>query len=226
MTQEELDQLMSGDVDVGTLDNDDGGADTVVDDDAEYANAKYDLGATKSWPPPPPLKENKVVHQLDDVTKESEEKATQMFDMLEQISNEQMAAEEQMVAISEALNSTKDLMSKLSTKFPHITAFVSEGEKIDNALASYDEVMNALGNIGMNTMSIMDMMQYQDIHRQKIERVINIMRALSNYMNKLFEGKIEDDKRVSSAKHIHGDENNDVVGDDDIEALIAAFGQK
>lgn len=86
--------------------------------------------------------------------------------------------------------------------------------------------MNNLGNIGMNTMSIMDMMQYQDIHRQKIERVINIMRALSNYMNKLFEGKIDDEKRVSSAKHIHGDSTADVVNDDDIEALIAAFGQK
>lgn len=83
-----------------------------------------------------------------------------------------------------------------------------------------------LSNIGMNTLSAMDMMQYQDIHRQKIERVINIMRALSNYMNKLFEGKIDDEKRVSSAKHIHGDENNDVADDDDIEALIAAFGQK
>ncbi|MDD3466298.1 MAG: chemotaxis protein [Campylobacterales bacterium] len=226
MTQEELDQLMNGDVDVGALDTEGSGPDVANDDESEYANAKYDLGATKSWPPPPPLKENKVVHQLDDVTKESEEKATQMFDMLEQISNEQMAAEEQMAAISDALNSTKDLMSKLAVKFPHITAFASEGEKIDNALASYDEVMNAFSNIGMNTMSIMDMMQYQDIHRQKIERVINIMRALSNYMNKLFEGKIDDEKRVSSAKHIHGDENNDVVADDDIEALIAAFGKK
>lgn len=224
MTQEELDQLMNGDVDVGTLEGTDDDAN--ADDDSRYANAQYDLGATKSWPPPPPLKENKVVHQLDDVTKESEEKATQMFDMLEQISNEQMAAEEQMGAISEALNSTKDLMGKLTVKFPHIEAFATESSKIDEALAKHDEVMSNLSNIGMNTMSIMDMMQYQDIHRQKIERVINIMRALSNYMNKLFEGKIDDDKRVSSAKHIHGDENNDVVGDDDIEALIAAFGQK
>ena len=72
----------------------------------------------------------------------------------------------------------------------------------------------------------MDVMQYQDIHRQKIERVINIMRSLSNYMNKLFEGKVDDDKRVSSAKHIHGDENEDLADEDDIEALIAAFGNK
>lgn len=225
MTQEELDKLMNGDMD------DIGGdsansADAPVDEDSQYSEVKYDLGATKSWPPPPPLNENKVVHQLDDVTKESEEKATQMFDMLEQISNEQMAAEEKMASITDTLNSLKDLMTKLSAKFPQIKTFGAESEKIDAALASHEEVMNNLGNIGMTCMSIMDMMQYQDIHRQKIERVINIMRALSNYMNKLFEGKIDDEKRVSSAKHIHGDENNDVVGDDEIEALIAAFGQK
>lgn len=44
-------------------------------------------------------------------------------------------------------------------------------------------------------MMAMDAMQYQDIHRQKIERVINVMRALSRYMSSLFEGKI-DDKNV------------------------------
>jgi hypothetical protein len=225
MTQEELDKLMNGDMD--DMSGDDASSvDAPVDEESQYSQVEYDLGATKSWPPPPPLKENKVVHQLDDVTKESEEKATQMFDMLEQISNEQMAAEEKMSNIADTLNSLRELMGKLSAKFPQIEAFRAESEKIEAALATHEEVMNNLGNIGMNTMSIMDMMQYQDIHRQKIERVINIMRALSNYMNKLFEGKIDDEKRVSSAKHIHGDENNDVVGDDDIEALIAAFGKK
>ena len=88
-------------------------------------------------------------------------------------------------------------------------------------------IAEGVSSIGMNCMSAMDVMQYQDIHRQKIERVINIMRALSNYMNKLFEGKIDDDKRVGSAKHIHGDDttSKEVVDEDDIEALIAAFGK-
>jgi len=67
-------------------------------------------------------------------------------------------------------------------------------------------------------------MQYQDIHRQKIERVINVMRALSKYMSTLFEGKIDDEKRVSSAHHIIGDTHNDLASVDDIEALLAQFG--
>jgi hypothetical protein len=73
-------------------------------------------------------------------------------------------------------------------------------------------------------MMIMDKMQYQDIHRQKIERVINVMRQLSIYMNHLFSSSVDDSKRVSSAKHIEGDERDDLVQEDDIEALIASFG--
>jgi len=231
MTQEELDRLMNGDFDdeVESAGDNNGTHETHTTSDEfdEIANLNnYDLSPTKSWPPPPPLTENKVVHQLDDVTKESEEKATQIFDMLEHISNDSMESEIPMGQITDTLNSVSELLMKLSEKFPNFEVFKTENEKIQNALASAEDVNMRLSNIGMNTLSAMDMMQYQDIHRQKIERVINIMRALSNYMNKLFEGKIDDEKRVSSAKHIHGDENNDVADDDDIEALIAAFGQK
>lgn len=71
---------------------------------------------------------------------------------------------------------------------------------------------------------IMDTMQYQDIHRQKIERVINTIRALTGYMNSLFHSEIDDDSRVSSAQHIDGDSSqDDVVNEDEIEALLASF---
>ena len=50
-----------------------------------------------------------------------------------------------------------------------------------------------------------------EVKKQKIERVINVMRALSKYMNTLFEGKIEDDKRVASATHIKGDATEDLA---------------
>jgi hypothetical protein len=49
------------------------------------------------------------------------------------------------------------------------------------------------------------------------------MRALSKYMNTLFEGQISDEHRVSSAQHIEGDTHNDLASDDDIEALLDQF---
>ena len=44
-------------------------------------------------------------------------------------------------------------------------------------------------------------------------------------MSSLFEGKIDDTKRVSSAVHIQGDKTENVVNEEDIEALIASFGK-
>jgi len=230
MTQEELDKLMDGDMDLGddALSMDDGDAIESDADSVQHDSDNYKVSADNSWPPPPPSTENKVVHQLDDVTKESEEKASQIFDMLEAISNEAMAIEEKIDSVSSALNSNIELFEKLLTKFPNIPHFEEQIQKSKVAIENIAVISDNVSTIGMNCMSAMDVMQYQDIHRQKIERVINIMRALSNYMNKLFEGKIDDENRVSSAKHIHGDDtsNKDIADEDDIEALIAAFGKK
>jgi hypothetical protein len=52
------------------------------------------------------------------------------------------------------------------------------------------------------------------------------MRALIKYMNRLFEGKIEDEARVKSARHLQGDETEEVVSDEDIEKLLEKFGAK
>jgi chemotaxis regulatin CheY-phosphate phosphatase CheZ len=80
---------------------------------------------------------------------------------------------------------------------------------------------------GDEVMMAMDVMQYQDIHRQKIERVINVMRTLAKYMNSLFESDVADDKRVSSAVHIAGDTNTaDLTDDSSLEDLINSFGKK
>jgi hypothetical protein len=49
------------------------------------------------------------------------------------------------------------------------------------------------------------------------------MRALIKYMNKLFEGKIDDKERVQSADYIHGD-SDEIVTEDEIEKLLQEFG--
>jgi len=165
------------------------------------------------------------VHQLDDVTKESEEKASEIFDIIEGISSDLMEKEENVQRSIDTFTANIELFTTLSTKFPDVEAFKTSLTQNEEALSSANETMESLQNSGDSIMSVMDIMQYQDIHRQKIERVINVMRALSKYMNTLFEGKVDDEHRVSSAKHIVGDENSDVASTDDIEALLAQFGQ-
>lgn len=239
MTQEELDALMNGDIDMDVgFEEAEEAADVSVpetsseeaSDDDHYNQIdpdKYRVSAMHSWPPPPPTDDNKMVHQLDDVTKESEQKASEIFDLIEGISNDLGDGEKNIKAIQAVVKSNVELFSTLSEKFPHIEAFktqLAENKKISDDLK---DVLEMLQNGGDTIMNIMDIMQYQDIHRQKIERVINVMRALSTYMNHLFAGKIDDAKRVTSAVHIHGDTTTeDVVSSDDIEALLASFGKK
>ena len=230
MTQEELDAMMSGEVDdidgleFEEIESDDSTQDKVSEDESNgNVPQGYNEETSHQWPLPA-TDENKMVHQLDDVTKESEEKASEIFDIIEGISNNLMEEEEKLSSVMEALGSNVELFKTLTSKFPDVNTFVSQLEKNELALDNANNTVEILQNSGDSIMSVMDIMQYQDIHRQKIERVINVMRALSKYMNTLFEGKVDDDKRVSSAQHIAGDTHNDVASTDDIEALLAQFG--
>jgi hypothetical protein len=233
MTQEELDALMSGDmesfedsadsssIEDNALENDmDEEESEVQPDIKEYK--RQDKRDTPIWPMPA-TDENKMVHQLDDVTKESEEKASEIFDIIDGVSNQLMESEEAMNSVLETLNSNIELFTKLNKKFPDVEAFAIQLEQNNSALDNANQALEVLQSSGEAIMDVMDIMQYQDIHRQKIERVINVMRALSNYMNSLFEGRIDDDKRVSSATHIAGDTHNELASNEDIEALLASF---
>ncbi len=240
MTQEELDALMAGDFEDEEI-SEETAEETAppAEESAKktdpapseqiinYEGTEMRISSNMPWPPPPPTDDHKMVHQLDDVTKDSEEKATQMFDKLDAINNFSMDAESGLSEIIGGIEANIEIFTKLHEKFPNIAAF-SEALEKNNALKSSAEM--TLDNVRMaedEIMMAMDMMQYQDIHRQKIERVINVMRALSKYMSSLFEGKIDDDKRVASAVHIAGDTHTEnLVSNDDIEALIESLGKK
>jgi hypothetical protein len=240
MTQEELDALMSGDIDdLDSFEDEKSTSDeesfieeelsddlTLQDDELKETDDSKPAGYTKQtshhWPLPA-TDENKMVHQLDDVTKESEEKASEIFDIIDGVSNKLVESEEFINSVIETLNSNIELFKTLNKKFPDVEAFATHLEKNNAALDEANQIIEAMQSGGDSIMNVMDIMQYQDIHRQKIERVINVMRALSNYMNSLFEGRIDDEKRVSSAQHIVGDTHNELASNEDIEALLASF---
>ncbi|AQW80870.1 chemotaxis protein [Campylobacter pinnipediorum] len=244
MTQEELDALMAGGLDDTEQISVEPSEESTKDDKSEVVESKpdssskeklekldeydgYRVSAESAWPPPPPTEDHKMVHQLDDVTRDSEAKATEMFDKLETINNFCMDAESGCVSLKSGIDENIQLLSTLSEKFPNVSTFKEALEKNNSLKSNLDDIISNLQMGQDEIMMTMDMMQYQDIHRQKIERVINVMRALSKYMNSLFEGKIEDEKRVGSAVHISGDTTTDnLVSNDDIEALIESLGSK
>ena len=233
MTQEELDALMADGVDdmdeeLVESENEEEQTPPKESHDAPISNQQLDgyrVSSDISWPPP--TKDHKMVHQLDDVTRDSEIKATEVFDKLETINETMVSVEEDAGGIMETIEHNIELFNTLVEKFPGVERFAEALEE-NNAAKEHLEAIQASAQMAEDeVMMTMDIMQYQDIHRQKIERVINVMRALSQYMNSLFEGRIEDSKRVSSAVHIEGDETTqDVVTNEDIEALIDSLGKK
>ncbi|HIP59272.1 MAG TPA: chemotaxis protein [Campylobacterales bacterium] len=216
MTQEELDAMMAGglDEDIAVLEE---------EEIAEIEDSTYEEDCIDC--PPPPTKEYKVVSQLDDVTKDSEVKAGEIFDKLEDISAFVGDTEELSNTLTQTLTDNIQMFEKLCAKFPNVESFKTALAENQEALSKTEEITQKSQDSSDEIMMIMDIMQYQDIHRQKIERVINVMRALSKYMSALFESSMDDDKRASTAQHISGD-SYDEVTEDEIEALLESLGKK
>lgn len=226
MTQEELDALMKIGEELEEGEGEQAPQELSEANSAQESTQKAEeADGLPSWTPPEPSKEHKVVHQLDEVTRDSEEKAIEMMDRLEAIGKFFSHSEVNLESVKESVEKNVEIFTALNAKFPHIQTFKDALEHNNKALKASDDTFKLLQQGQDEVFVSMDAMQYQDIHRQKIERAVNVMRALNRYMNSLFEGTIDDSKRVSSAVHIAGDSTKDVVNDDDIEDLIASLRQ-
>jgi len=217
MTQEELDALLNSHNDLENMED-------IEENDGEELENEIDNNEDEEIYPPPADDKHKVVAQLDEVTRESEEKASQVLEIITSIADDIERYISEFRNILEFLEHQKTIFEKLHEKFPDIKTFEKELNSINEKINEINEILSESYEVENKVLMALEIMQYQDIHRQKIERVINIMRALIKYMNKLFEGRLPDEERVKSAHHIHGDENEDVVSDEDIEELLKQFG--
>jgi hypothetical protein len=224
LSDEELEALMSGGVDLDSIDLTEDDSSSSKKDSKAQTDNNNDKDSSVP-PPPPPTDDSRMVDQLDDVTKDSEKKASEIFDSIDMI-NESLGNIEESLSgqFKETIENNIETFQKLVEKFPKVTQFQDALEKNEASLGLIDDLLDSLYGNQDEIMMIMDKMQYQDIHRQKIERVINVMRSLALYMNHLFSSSVKDESRVASAKHIAGDNNEDLVDENDLEALIASFG--
>ncbi|CAM3957938.1 hypothetical protein CP963_06750 [Arcobacter cloacae] len=171
--------------------------------------------------PLPAEKDTKVVNQLTQVANDSEEKVSQIFDVLSLTLDNNNELRRFLKDYEKFLNSQSNLLLSLNNKFPNIKVFdehLSSVKLISNSLSGLKDLLQAEDN---QIFQAMELMQFNDINRQKIERVMSVIRKLSLYLNNLFE----DDsgaKDIAVARHIHGDDTDDLIGDD-LDKLIAEF---
>jgi len=213
------------------------GIDGIVDDDvteaepkvttnesSEDADKKIENLIEQSQYPFPAKDENKVVNQLSQVADDSEEKASQIFDVLSFILDENSEIQNYNRDMGVFIKEQITLLESLSVKFPNIAVFNENLEKAKELLESSKDLDNKVNVENNKIFEAMELMQYHDINRQKIERVMSVIKKLNSYLNGIFVDE-SDKPDVQIAKHISGD-SNEIVDADDIEALISDFQTK
>jgi hypothetical protein len=171
--------------------------------------------------PFPAEKDTKVVNQLSQVANDSEEKVSQIFDVLSLTLDNNDELRSKLKNIEAFVTAQSNLLNSLNKRFPNINIFEEHLNSVKDASNSLNSLKNLANTEDSQIFQAMELMQFNDINRQKIERVMSVIRKLSLYLNNLFE----DDgtsKDVAVAKHIHGDSSNDLIGDD-LDKLIAEF---
>jgi len=208
------------------------GIDGIVDDveestaveepeNSEEAESKLENLIDQNEYPMPAKDENKVVNQLNQVADDSEEKASQIFDVLSFILDENNEIQTYNKNIGEFIEAQIKLLESLSVKFPNISVFNENLEKAKELLSSSNDIDEKVNGENNKIFEAMELMQYHDINRQKIERVMSVIKKLNYYLNGIFEDDSGKDE-VQIAKHISGD-SNEIVDADDIESLISEF---
>ena len=210
--------VTSPSVDFGT---DDQGSLTDKDKDEivrDWTDSKINEGVI----PLPAEKDTKVVNQLNQVANDSEEKVGQIFDVLSLGLDNNNEFRNKLSEIESFMASETKLLNSLNSKFPNINVFQEHVNKIESVNESIAAIKNTMNEEDMKIFEAMELMQFNDINRQKIERVMAVIRKLSLYLNNLFEDD-DQNRDIAVAKHIHGDSNDDLIGDD-LDKLIAEFG--
>ena len=189
------------------------------DDDIvkEWSSSKISEGVF----PFPAENDTKVVSQLSQVANDSEEKVSQIFDVLSLTLDNNSEIRKSIKSYEEFILSQNKLLNSLSNKFPKIGVFQEQLEKVKSFENSIKSLKTLLDDEDMHIFQGMELMQFNDINRQKIERVMSVIRKLSSYLNNLFEDTHQ--KELPVAKHIQGDTDTDDLVGDDLDKLIAEF---
>ncbi len=170
------------------------------------APAADPVPARPSSPAPEPHQDGSghVISELDTVTAVTERESNKVMDQLDQISR-LVSRQQQLVT---------DMMRHESAQTP-------------STQSAIHEVMSASKEIQDKVFEAMDLMQFQDITRQKLERIVHHLRQIHDYIVDLLGTGLKSDVERPSISHTIAqtgttpDENKAHA-----DAVIEAFKQK
>lgn len=119
-----------------------------------------------------------VISELDTVTAVTERESNKVMDQLDQI--------------SQLVNRQQQLITEMMRH---------EGAQTSGAQAAIHEVMSAGKEIQDKVFEAMDLMQFQDITRQKLERIVHHLRQIHDYIVDLLGTGLKSDAERPSISH-------------------------
>ncbi len=150
--------------------------------------AKAPAPEAVSAPPSPPVPvaqaephqdgSGHVISELDTVTSVTERESNKVMDQLDQISR-LVSRQQQLIT---------EIMSH-------------EGAQAPGVQKAIHEVMSASKEIQDNVFEAMDLMQFQDITRQKLERIVHHLRQIHDYIVDLLGTGLKSDTERPSISH-------------------------
>ncbi len=201
--------------------------DEVIDETIEDTNSKsLELleKIDKEIFPLPVDNDTKVVNQLSEVANDSEEIVSQIFDVLSLTLDNNNVTRSKVKELESYLSSEQELLNSLCAKFPNIEVLNTQKELTNEMFSKLKEIENISSSEDIKIFEAMELIQFKDINKQKIERVMSVIRKLSLYLNNLFEDT-NSSQEIVVTNHIHGDKDHDLIGDD-LDKLINEFGNK
>ena len=201
--------------------------DEVIDETIEDTNSKsLELleKIDKEIFPLPVDNDTKVVNQLSEVSNDSEEIVSQIFDVLSLTLDNNNVTRSKVKELESYLSSEQELLNSLCAKFPNIEVLNTQKELTNEMFSKLKEIENISSSEDIKIFEAMELIQFKDINKQKIERVMSVIRKLSLYLNNLFEDT-NSSQEIVVTNHIHGDKDHDLIGDD-LDKLINEFGNK
>lgn len=143
-----------------------------------------------------PNEDHRVVDKLDEITKESEEKVNQLFELLENAVKKIDTMDTQLKNLKPYLDEHKEFMDMFVSAFPKASV-KNNYEYFLNVLKSFNEIQSTHNELREYIFDAMDLLQFQDITRQKIEKVISVIQALHEYLNNWFASDKKNRTRVA-----------------------------
>ncbi len=171
-----------------------------------------------------PENEHRVIDKLDEINKESEEKVNKLFEYLETITDELDKTEKLLKEIKPYMEKHKEFMDLFVENFPKAVV-KNKYEYFKNIIDITKDIENSVSVIRNNVFDAMDTLQFQDITRQKIERVISVIKALHDYLNMWFDSSYDDKPRARVAHTIVDEKEKDKI-DQDVEDIIKQMQEK